>query len=122
MSKRSIVLLFHGSRAPQALVFEEHLAAEVVRKSGGAYLSAEVAHLESAPLVGDAVACCAQAGAREVVVVPMFLAPGAHAMADVPRLIAQARLSFPALSISVTDFIGRHPALVDAIVELGHQR
>lgn len=115
---QAVVLLFHGSRAPQAEIFEGELAAAVRAAAGGGCLAAEVAHLDTPPRLLDAVARCAAAGASVVVVVPMFLAPGAHAQADVPRLVAEARDAFPTLALRTTDFIGRHPALVGAVLEL----
>jgi sirohydrochlorin ferrochelatase len=116
VSGPAIVLIDHGSREAEAnAVVEEVAAALRVRLPGRAV---EVAHLELAPPgLGDALERCAARGAREVVVVPFFLAPGRHSARDIPRLAAEAAARHPEVSIRVAPPLGAHPALVDAVLD-----
>jgi sirohydrochlorin cobaltochelatase len=76
------------------------------------------AHLELvAPMIADAIAECARAGAREIVVLPWFLAPGRHTAEDIPRQIDSARAAHPGVAIRVGDALGLHPKLVEVALE-----
>ncbi len=115
-TKRAVVLVDHGSRAPEAHAVLDEMAARLRRRLPGRIV--EVAHLELAPpSLADAIARCVAAGAREVVVHPYFLAPGTHAGRDVPAQAAEAARRHPGLRVRVTEPLGAHEGIVDAIVE-----
>ena len=83
---RALVILDHGSRRAEAHAQLEALAASVRERAPELFVS--VAHLELAePSLADAVEACIAAGAQEVCVHPLFLAPGRHLADDVPRLV-----------------------------------
>lgn len=116
MSGPAIVLVDHGSREATANAVVEDVAAALRARLGGRIV--EVAHLElAAPGLAEAIARCARAGAREVVVQPFFLAPGRHSARDVPRLAAEAADRHPGVSIRVAEPLGAHPALVEAVLD-----
>jgi len=67
----------------------------------------EVAHMELArPSIADAVAKCAAAGAKRVVVAPYFLSRGRHITEDIPALVASAQAEHPGVECIVADPIG----------------
>jgi sirohydrochlorin ferrochelatase len=77
-----------------------------------------VAHLELAPPdLAAALARCVRRGARQVVVVPFFLAPGRHSAKDIPALAEAAAARHPGVSIRVAPPLGAHPALVEALLD-----
>ena len=116
MSGAAIVLVDHGSREAAANEVVEEVAAALRERLPGR--AVEVAHLElAAPDLAEAVARCAARGAREVVVLPFFLAPGRHSARDIPRLAAEAAERHPGVSIRVAPPLGAHPALVDAVLD-----
>ena len=116
MSGFAIVLIDHGSREAAANAVVEQVAAALRERLPGR--AVEVAHLELAPPdLGEAVARCAARGAREVVVLPFFLAPGRHSARDIPRLAAEAAARHAGVSVRVAPPLGAHPALVDAVLE-----
>lgn len=112
----AIVLVDHGSREAAANELLERVADLVRAREPGAHV--EIAHMELAPpSLGEAIAACARAGARHVVVHPYFLGPGRHSTRDIPAQAAEARAAHPELRITVSEPLSAHPALADAVVE-----
>ena len=58
------------------------------------------------PSIADAVAKCAAAGAKRVVVAPYFLSRGRHITEDIPALVASAQAEHPGIECIVADPIG----------------
>lgn len=76
-----------------------------------------VAHLEiEAPTVGDAIDRAVAEGAREVTVLPCFLAPGRHTTRDLPELAAAAEERHPALSVRCAAPLGAHAGITAALL------
>lgn len=98
---RGILVVDHGSRVPAAnRVLEE--VAEAMRAAVGQGTVIAHAHQEAAsPSIAEAVDALASRGVTELVVVPFFLAPGRHAMEDVPRLAREAAARHGGLSVEV---------------------
>lgn len=109
-----IVLLAHGSRDPGWSTPFEGLARRVRDRCPGAEVA--TAYLEiSRPTFDEAVASLAAAGAAELVVVPLFLAPGGHVRQDLPRMVDALRGRYPGLKVRVLPTIGEADPLLDAI-------
>ncbi len=71
----------------------------------------EVAFLEVAPLLKDAVARLVERGAARVLVVPYFLTLGIHLKRDLPLLVAELEARYEGLAIRVTPPLDGHPGL-----------
>ena len=113
---RAILLVDHGSRSAEANALLEGVA-RCVRESLPDRLVA-VAHLDlAAPGMAEAVDALVVAGAREIVVVPYFLAPGQHGVRDIPTLAAQSAARHPDLRVRVAEPLGLHPGLVAALLD-----
>jgi sirohydrochlorin ferrochelatase len=113
--RRAIVLIDHGSKRPEANATLEAVAAALRRRVPERIV--EIAHMELAPpTLADAVAACVAVGAREIVVHPYFLAPGAHATRDIPAQAAAVAARHPDVSIRVSEPLGVHDGLLDAIL------
>src|SRR5205823_2753121 len=85
MSSRAVILLAHGSREPRWRA----PFAQLERDLGAPFY---LAFLElGSPTFADAVAAARAAGARELRVLPLFMAGGAHLERDVPALLEAAR-------------------------------
>jgi sirohydrochlorin ferrochelatase len=118
---RVLLLVDHGSRRPEAHAHLAELAARVEALAPG--WRARVAHMEIAtPSIEEALAECAQQGAEEVVVLPLFLTPGRHLAADVPDLVARGARRHPALRVRVAPALGEAEALPELIVSLAGLR
>jgi len=109
-----IVLLAHGSRDPEWSTPFERLARRVRERRQA--VGVAVAYLEiSLPTLGEAVASLLAAGATEIVVVPLFLAPGGHVRRDLPRMIDAVRARYPGVTVRVLPTVGEADPLLDAI-------
>lgn len=109
---RAVVLVDHGSRRAEANAQLEALAERVREREPGTLVV--TAHLELAtPDIGEALAACASAGARDVVLLPWFLSPGRHTAEDIPRAVAEARERHPELRVRIGEPLGLDARLVD---------
>lgn len=113
---RAILLVDHGSRAPEA---NESLVAvaALVRERVGPDVVVAHAHMEIAPpTVPDVVAELVLGGAREITIVPYFLAPGRHSRQDIPRLTSDATAAHPGVLFVVAEPLGPHPLLAELVM------
>lgn len=113
---RALLIVDHGSRAEEANASLERVA-DLVRERVGEGIVVATAHMEiAAPSVPEAVAALAAQGAREIVVVPYFLAPGRHSRADIPALVAKANEVHPHVLFVVAEPLGPHPLLAELVL------
>ena len=111
---RAVILLDHGSREAEANAQLEALAALVAARLPGRRVTC--AHLGAAPpSLAEATAACIRAGAREVTVVPCFLAAGRHVREDLPRLVAELRAAHPGVAFRLAAPLGADPAIADVL-------
>ena len=61
------------------------------------------------------VAALAAQGVTGVTIVPVFLGQGGHLLRDLPVMVEQLRLDFPAISIEVAGAVGEDPAVLAAM-------
>ncbi len=118
MAERALLLVDHGSRRAEANAQLEALAELVAARAGDGAI-VRVAHMELAsPSIAEGVAACVAAGAREVIVVPCFLAPGRHVIEDLPRLVAEAIASDANEGVRwrVSEPLGVHPLLAELVL------
>lgn len=111
---QGIVLFAHGSREPEWSEPFTRLARRVgERRPEARVVNAYLEHI--APTLDEAVASLAAEGAHEIVVAPLFFAPGGHVTRDLPRIVASLRAKHPSASLRVLPTIGEAEALLDAI-------
>jgi len=112
--KRGIVLFGHGSRNPAWAEPFHALRKELVRQQPDALV--ELGFLElMEPSLPAAIAHLAEAGAAEVVVVPIFIAAGNHVREDLPRLAAEAERAYPGLRVRMAPSLGEAPEMLAAM-------
>ena len=105
---RRIVILAHGSKDQRwQLPFRELLTdMEALLGADGV----RIAFMEfTAPTLADVAQEAAADHKHELLVVPFFLAAGAHLAADIPAQVAEASRRFPRLRIRLAPPIGEHP-------------
>ena len=111
---RGIVLFAHGARDAQWAEPFRHIRTRLVAALPG--VSVELAFLEiMTPALADSVASLVSSGAREILLVPLFMAQGGHLKKDLPVLLDDLRVCHPAVSIRVTPAIGEVEELLAAI-------
>ena len=110
----AILLFAHGSRDPGWTAPFERLAARLRTERPDARVA--LAYLEiTPPTLEDAVATLVAEGAREIAVVPVFLAPGGHVRRDLPLAVEALRARHPAARFRVLPAIGEADAVTGAI-------
>jgi len=78
----------------------------------------EIAHMELAePSIEDGIEACLARGATSIVVLPYFLAPGRHAMTDIPRMVDEilAKRS-RTIPYRISPILGLHEYLADLVL------
>lgn len=113
--KTGLLLIAHGSRHAEANADLEHVA-EQMRQRG--YEIAVAAYLELAePNIEAGGVRCVELGAQRVVMVPYFLSAGVHVRRDLTEARQRLAWRFPDVTFRLTEPLGRHPLLIDVVVD-----
>jgi sirohydrochlorin ferrochelatase len=114
-----LLLIAHGSREDEANADLRHVASELRRR--GVYAVVEASFLELAePGIEDGGARCVSQGAERVVLLPYFLSAGVHVRRDLTKARDRLAEHFPAVDFRLAEPLGRHPHLIDVVVERAH--
>jgi sirohydrochlorin ferrochelatase len=109
-----VIIVDHGSRRAQANLCHEDFVSAWRARSG--YQIVEPAHLEFAdPTIGASIDACVTAGATKLVILPLFLWPGAHLERDIPALVAQSTARHPGIGYVIGPPLGEHALLVQIV-------
>lgn len=109
-----VVLFAHGSRDAEWSAPFERLARALRERHPAARVVIAYLDIQS-PTLDDAIAALVADGATEVVVAPLFIAPGGHVRRDLPRLAAGLRVRYPGVTLRVLSTIGESEPLLEAI-------
>lgn len=114
---KSILLVSHGSKVPQARKEIETLVDRLKKRSGIPVVEPAFLEIES-PDIPTGIRTCVQKGATEVVILLNFLNSGRHAGKDIPQIIAEAKRLYPNVRFRITKPIAQHAYLVDIFLKL----
>ena len=114
MSSSAVILFAHGAREPGwAQPFES--IRDRLREDG---TLVELAFLEfMSPDLDEAAAKLVDKGIETVIIVPLFLAQGAHLKRELPEKLAKIRKRHAKTEFRVTSALGDSPEIVAAIAE-----
>ena len=70
----------------------------------------------SEPTFAQAVAECADAGARHILVLPFFLVPGYFVTKTLPEHLSAAQAAYPEITFTVAQALGYDASLADALI------
>lgn len=116
---KSILLVAHGSRREASNEEVRELTARLREKRNHDNEIFECAFLELAePSIPDGIQLCIDKGASEVVVLPYFLSAGRHVVEDIPNEVKLKQDEHPAVSITISDYLGSSELLQDALIDL----
>ena len=114
MSDKGIILFGHGARNPEYLEPFRRIRAALLLLDPAAKV--EIGFLElMQPSFEMAVAALVAQGIRQIVVVPIFIAPGRHVLKDLPPLAAAAMDRTPGLAIEISQAVGESPIVIAAM-------
>ena len=112
--KRSLILFAHGARAPSWAAPFERL--RDLTQARAPEVAVSLAFLElMEPRLPAQVAELAAQGIHDITVVPVFLGQGGHVLRDLPLMVDQLRIDFPALSIKVVGAVGEDASVLAAM-------
>src|SRR5260370_40829814 len=116
MPSSAVILFAHGAREPEwAQAFER-----IRDRLGAAGTPVELAFLEfMSPSLDEAAERLAHKGT--VIIVPLFLAQGAHLKRELPAMVAKLRRRHAKTEFRVTPALGEEPQIVAAIAESGQR-
>jgi len=116
VNEKAILLLGHGSKAPEANETLRKVAASV--KEAGGYGAVLPAFLQMAnPDFQEGVDELVSQGFNEIILMPYFLYMGLHVTQDLPEEMDKALARYPALTLTFAKNLGYHDKLVDITVE-----
>lgn len=113
---KAIILLGHGARDPEWAKPMQRMQALIQARLSDT--DVRLAFLElMAPPLNQVLDDVVQAGARQIDVVPVFLAQGGHVKRDVPNIVGQARSLYPDVQFHVRPVLGEMDHVIAALAE-----
>ncbi|MCK6391677.1 MAG: CbiX/SirB N-terminal domain-containing protein [Azonexus sp.] len=110
----SIILFAHGARDPEWASPLRRVQETIALRAPD--VPVELAFLEfMSPDLPACVARLIDAGSRDFLVLPMFIAQGGHLKRDLPALIEQLRSTWPEARFSLAEAVGESPEVVQAM-------
>ena len=114
MTKQALILFAHGARAASWAAPFERL--RDLTRARLPETRVELAFLElMEPRLPEMVAEMATQGIADVTVVPVFLGQGGHVLRDLPAMVEQLRVDFPAAHLNVVEAVGENASVLHAI-------
>ena len=116
----AVVVAYHGSRLDQADQTEIEQVVGMLREKLPMLPAGVIKHgalTGGRPDIAEAVEAVIQAGARRIVVLPLFLFYGTHTAHDLPTLLNGLRLRHPGVEILYARRIGADPRIASMLAE-----
>jgi len=115
----ALLLIAHGSRREASNIEVRELAARLERLAGNRFGCVIPAFLELAePDIPTGIGLCAKAGATTVTAVPYFLSAGRHVANDIPAELEKAARKHQAITIHLSDYLGKHESITELLLAL----
>jgi len=115
----TLLLIAHGSRREASNQEVRELAARLEQIAGDHFDRVIPAFLELAePDIPTGVDLCIESGATSVTAVPYFLSAGRHVASDIPTELEQARHKHPAVTVQLSDYLGKHALIPELLLAL----
>lgn len=113
-NEKSIILMGHGSRVPDAGKHMEKVAAGLRIKYG--YNIVEICYMSRlGPHFPEILEKCVEQGATEIVVIPYFLHDGLHLVLDIPEMMQEIGAQYPNVKLVLGENLGFDDVLVHLV-------
>ncbi len=114
--KTGLIILGHGSKAPEATQTLAEVTAMVRERVS--YDLVEYASLQiSKPPLGEVVEKMAAEGVEKIVVMPFLIAAGVHVKTDIPEELSALSKKHPGLQLHLTGPLGADSRLAEIVVD-----
>lgn len=111
---KGILLLGHGARNPEWAAPFRRICDAILKQQADALV--EMGFLElMRPSLDEGIDSLVARGAKDIVIVPIFMAAGAHVRNDLPRMADAAMARHPGLAIHLAEPVGEASGVVDAM-------
>jgi len=111
----ALLLIGHGSRDAEAITEYQQFAEKL---AGALGLPVYPCFLEFAdPPIVDGIRACIEAGARQVVALPLFLGPAGHQKNDVPAILNWAKTQWPEVGFKYGVPLGAQPQIISVLAQ-----
>ncbi len=115
--ENAIILFAHGARDPEWAAPMRAVQMNI-RQRVSTSVRVELAFLEfMAPDLNACVTEVVAAGAKQILILPMFIARGGHLKHELPAMIEQLRSTWPTVEFSLSGPVGEQPSVIDAMAE-----
>jgi sirohydrochlorin ferrochelatase len=116
---KALLLVAHGSRRDESNEEVVQLASRLAAIAVDDFDLVEHAFLELAePSIPDGIERCLHKGATSVLVLPYFLARGAHVVEHIPQQVAIKQMEHPEADIQITDCLGSADELAGLLLQI----
>ena len=117
MPNTRLVVFAHGSRDIRWQLPFDELTSAIKNRLGDD--TVRLAYMEFiSPTLSDVAEEAVRDAKSELMVLPFFLAAGAHLAEDIPVQVADALMRFPQLQIKLLPPIGEHPRVKELFQEI----
>lgn len=114
--KTALIILGHGSRAPEAT--ETLVAVTEMVRAKTDYERVVYASLQlSKPDLGSVVSELVDAGIKKIMVLPFLIATGQHVKEDIPNELAALREKYPGVEMDLGKPLGADSRLAEILIE-----
>jgi sirohydrochlorin cobaltochelatase len=114
MAERALILFAHGARDPRWA--EPFQRLQQLAQAQLPDVSVSLAFLElMTPRLPDLVKELVQTRCTDITVVPVFFGQGGHVLRDLPVMIEQLKLDYPAVPIKAAAAVGEDAEVLNAI-------
>lgn len=112
----ALLVMVHGSPIEESND-DVRKVVEVLRRKN-IYPIVEIGFLDvNRPTIPQAIDSCVRMGASAILAVPYFLHAGRHVFVDLPALLEEAARDYPAVSITMADYLGSEPVLARVLLD-----
>jgi sirohydrochlorin cobaltochelatase len=112
-SDQAVLLIGHGSQDAAGVAEYNQFAGQVAQRL---QLPVYPCFLEfSDPPIVEGVRACVEAGAQQVIALPLFLGPAGHQKNDVPAIINWAKTEWPQLHFRYGVPLGAQPQIINVL-------
>lgn len=112
--KKALILFAHGARDPEWANPMRRVQGVIQQRTPG--VPVELAFLEfMTPSLPECATRLIEQGARQLTILPMFIARGGHLKKETPEMLALLRSTFPDVEFILGGAIGEHEIVIQAM-------